>query len=102
MGAYATWQMCMSHPNWFAAVVPICGGGMYWNAQRLKNLPIWAFHGALDTVVLPTESQKIVESVNKHGGNAKLTIFENAQHNSWDDAFATDEMWEWLFKQKSI
>lgn len=102
MGAYATWQMCMSHPNWFAAAVPICGGGMYWNAQRLKNLPIWAFHGALDTVVLPTESQKIVESVNKHGGNAKLTIFENAQHNSWDDAFATDEMWEWLFKQKSI
>lgn len=101
MGAYATWQMCMSHPDWFAAAVPICGGGMYWNAERLKNLPIWAFHGALDTVVLPIESQKMVDAVNQHGGNAKLTIFENDHHNSWDSTFATTEMWEWLFKQQS-
>jgi predicted peptidase len=101
MGAYATWQMCMSHPDWFAAAVPICGGGMYWNAQRLIKLPIWAFHGALDTVVLPSESKHMVDAVNKHGGDAKLTIFENDQHNSWDNAFATDEMWEWLFMQKN-
>ena len=101
MGAYATWQMCMSHPDWFAAAVPVCGGGMYWNAERLKSIPIWAFHGALDTVVLPSESKHMVDAVNKHGGNARLTIFENDRHNSWDNAFATDEMWEWLFKQRS-
>lgn len=100
MGAYATWQMCMSHPTWFSAAVPICGGGMYWNAHRLKDIPVWAFHGALDTVVLPEESKKMVDAVNQKGGNAKLTIFENDNHNSWDSAFATDEMWEWLFKQK--
>ena len=102
MGAYATWQMCMSHPDWFAAAVPVCGGGMYWNAQRLKDIPIWAFHGALDTVVLPSESKHMVDAVNKCGGNAKLTIFENDKHNSWDNAFATDELWKWLFEQKTI
>lgn len=82
MGAYATWQMCMSHPDWFSAAVPICGGGMYWDAQRLRNLPVWAFHGALDTVVLPSESKKMVDAVNQKGGNAKLTIFEKDGHNS--------------------
>lgn len=100
MGAFATWQMCMSHPEWFAAAVPICGGGMYWNASRLKEVPIWAFHGALDAVVFPSESRNMVDAVNRNGGCARLTVFENDNHNSWDNAFATDEMWQWLFAQR--
>ncbi len=100
MGAYTTWQMCISHPDWFAAAVPVCGGGMYWNAARLKDLPVWAFHGALDKTVLPEESMKMVDYINKNGGNAKLTIFPKDTHNSWDSAFSSDELWEWLFKQK--
>ena len=100
MGAYAVWQLCISHPEWFAAAVPICGGGMYWNAARLKGLPIWAFHGALDNVVYPEESLKMVSAINKNGGNAKLTVFPHEDHNSWDRAFSLDEMWEWLFEQK--
>lgn len=46
------------------------------------------------------ESKKMVDAVNQKGGNAKQTIFEKDGHNSWDSAFATSEMWEWLFKQK--
>ena len=68
MGAYATWQMCISHPDWFAAAVPVCGGGMYWNAARLKDLPVWAFHGDCDDVVLAEESLHMVDAVNKYGG----------------------------------
>ena len=60
MGGYAVWQLAMSMPKCFAAIVPICGGGMYWNAGRLANLPIWAFHGGKDKYVLPEESQKMV------------------------------------------
>ena len=100
MGAYATWQMCLSHPDWFAAAVPVCGGGMYWNAARLKNLPIWAFHGALDNVVFAEESIKMVSAINRNGGNAKLTIFPHDDHNSWDNAFSNNELWQWLFEQK--
>lgn len=100
MGAYATWQMCISHPDWFAAAVPVCGGGMYWNAVRLKDLPVWAFHGALDDVVFPEESIKMVTAINRNGGNAKLTVFPHDDHNSWDDAFSSDELWKWLFEQK--
>lgn len=100
MGGYTTWQLCMSRPEWFAAAVPICGGGMYWNAVRLKDLPIWAFHGALDKVVYPEESVKMVEAVNRNGGSAKLTIFPEDSHNSWDSTYQTEEMWEWLFNQK--
>ena len=99
MGAYAAWQLAMTKPDMFAALVPVCGGGMYWNAERLKNMPVWAFHGALDDVVLPEESIKMVRGINKSGGNAKITVFEKADHNAWDPAFALDEMWSWMFLQ---
>ncbi len=99
MGAYAAWQLAMTRPDMFAALVPVCGGGMYWNAARLKNMPVWAFHGALDEVVLPEESIKMVRGINKNGGNAKITVFEKADHNAWDPAYSLDEMWNWMFRQ---
>ena len=71
MGGYGTWQLAMSMPKFFAAIVPICGGGMYWNAGRLINTPIWAFHGAKDPTVLCVESEKMVNHVNALGGKAK-------------------------------
>lgn len=100
MGGYTSWQIAMSRPEWFAALVPVCGGGMYWNAERLKEIPIWAFHGADDAVVLPEESIHMVESINRAGGNAKLTIYPNVEHASWVNAFAENELWEWMFEQK--
>ena len=101
MGGYATWQMTMSHPELFAAIVPICGGGMYWNALRLVNVPIWAFHGAKDNVVLPRESEIMVERVNNFGGKAKLTIYPENDHNAWDDTFSNPEVYAWLLSHKN-
>lgn len=100
MGGYGTWQLAMSAPDVFAAAIPICGGGMYWNAARLKNIPIWAFHGEDDPTVFCEESKKMVDAVNRYGGNAKLTIFPNTQHNSWDPVYDDDSVFEWLLKHR--
>lgn len=101
MGGYATWQLAMSMPEKFAAIVPICGGGMYWNVGRISKLPIWAFHGALDKCVLVEESVKIVERVNQKGGNAKLTIYPNNAHDAWSDTYSNYEVFQWLLEHKS-
>ena len=101
MGGYATWQLAMSCPELFAAIVPICGGGMYWNAARLVNVPIWAFHGAKDTVVLPRESEIMVERANACGGNAKLTVYPENDHNAWSDTFSNPKVYEWLLSHKN-
>ena len=58
MGGYAAWQLAMSMPEYFAAVAPVCGGGMYWNAGRLKDVPVWAFHGAKDKRSSPRNQKK--------------------------------------------
>jgi len=100
MGGYTSWQIAMSRPEWFAALVPLCGGGMYWNAWRIKDIPIWAFHGALDKTVLPEETLHIASAVNQCGGNAKITIYPKCDHNVWDTVYTSADMWNWMFAQK--
>lgn len=101
MGGYTTWQIAMTRPEWFAAIVPICGGGMYWNGERLKHMGVWAFHGSDDKTVLCRESEIMVEKINKRGGNAKLTIYPGVPHNAWEPTFKSAEMWKWLFEQRN-
>ncbi len=100
MGGYTTWQLAMSRPEFFAAIVPVCGGGMCWNAARLKNVPIWAHHGMLDSTVKVEESIKMVNAVNSVGGNARLSIYENVLHNSWENAYDNEEVFTWLLSHK--
>ena len=100
MGGYATWQLAMSRPEWFAAIIPICGGGMYWNAGRLIYMGVWAFHGADDCVVLPEESKKMVNAVKVNGGVARLTVYEKGNHDAWTKTFQNPEVWQWLLSHK--
>ncbi len=100
MGGYTTWQLILSHPDWFAAAMPICGGGMYWSAGVLKNLPVWAFHGAKDPTVLCEETIKMVRAVNNAGGHANVTIFPEAEHNAWVPALSAPDTWTWAMAQK--
>lgn len=100
MGGYTTWQLAMSLPELFAGVVPVCGGGMRWNAKRLVKLPIWAIHGKEDLTVLPEESIRMVEAVNQAGGSARLTLLDNTGHNAWDYTYSSRELFDWLLQQK--
>ena len=95
MGGYAAWQLLTSMPQTFAAAIICCGGGMYWNAARIKT-PVWAFHGTDDMTVLFEESVKMVEAVNRNGGKAKLTTFDKVAHNCWDLAYSRNDVYEWL------
>lgn len=100
MGGYATWQLGMSLPDLFAAMVPICGGGMYWNAGRLKDMPIWAFHGKLDDTVYVEESVKMTDWVRRYGGDPRLTIYPENGHNAWSDTYGNKEVFNWLLQHR--
>ena len=100
MGGYGAWELAMLRPHFFAALSPLCGGGMVWNAERLKNVPVNAYHGALDPVVPMSESQRMVEAVNRYGGKATLKIYENLAHNCWEETYDSPQFYEWLLSQK--
>ncbi len=101
MGGYAVWQLGMSMPELFAAIVPICGGGMYWNCRRFVNLPVWAFHGENDGTVRVEESIKMVNAINSIGGKAKLTVYKDTAHDAWTPTYKNQEVYDWLLSIKN-
>ena len=102
MGGYGSWRLAADHPQRFAAVVPICGGGKPDDAEKLKNLPIWVFHGTDDPAVPLQRSTEMVEAI-KRAGSTKIrfTTLEGIGHNSWEAAYATPDLYEWLAKQSA-
>ncbi len=100
MGGYGTWALASKYPGRFAAIAPICGGGKRFMAYRLKDMPVWAFHGAKDSVVPLEESEEMVEAINDRGGNAKLTVYPDAGHDSWTKSYDNQELYEWLLEHR--
>lgn len=99
MGAYGAFDLAMHHPEMFAAIIPICGGGNMDLLYKIKNIPTWIFHGAKDNIVPVTESIHIVEKLRSLGSDVKLTIYPNAAHDSWTETFDNPEIYDWLLEQ---
>jgi predicted peptidase len=101
MGGYGTWQISHEYSERFAAIAPIAGGGLFvspYFMERLKGLPVWAFHDKRDDLVPYLESVRMVEGVNVAGGNAKLTTYDQGTHDAWTEAYNNDELYDWFLK----
>ena len=102
MGGYGTWHFAAKHTERFAAIAPVCGGGNPFKAQAMVNLPVWMFHGAKDKVVPPEKSQEMYDVLKDAGGNPKITIYPDADHDSWTLTYNNPELYKWfLSHQKS-
>lgn len=100
MGGYGTWSLAAAHPDKWAAIVPICGGGNPENAEKIKDIPCWCFHGDQDRAVPVEQSRRMIEALKAVGGEPKYTEYEGVGHNSWDNAYGTDELYEWMLEQQ--
>jgi len=100
MGGFGTWSLALEFPDRFAAIAPVCGGGIPYRANLLRDLPVWAFHGRKDPVIPPSYSVEMVEAINAAGGNARLTIYPDAGHDSYTETYARADLYEWLLAQR--
>jgi len=100
MGGFGTWSLAAAHPEKFAAIVPICGGGNTADAKKLATLPIWVFHGAKDPTVPVQRSREMVEAIKAADGNVKFTEYPEAGHDSWTETYNNPELYTWLLAQK--
>lgn len=109
MGGYGTWSLGLSHPERFAAIVPICGGGELITillssgekAAALKSLGVWTFHGAKDPVVPLDESQRMVDFIKKAGvSEVKVTVYPEAGHDAWTETYRNPELYDWLLNHR--
>jgi predicted peptidase len=100
MGGFGSWVLGCRHPERFAAIAPICGGGEWYLASRLRDVPVWAFHGARDNVVVLRESQDMVNALQRAGGNVQLTVYPEAQHDSWTETYNNPKLYEWFLSHR--
>jgi predicted peptidase len=100
MGGFGTWALAAYSPDRFAALIPICGGGEPLLARALTNTPVWAFHGAKDPIVPVKRSQDLIDALARTNKEAKLTIYPEAQHDSWTATYDNPEIYEWLLAHK--
>jgi predicted peptidase len=98
MGGSGAWDMACAYPDLIAAVAPICGWTQMKNACNMKNVPVWAFHGALDPVVPLKESEEMVAAVKACGGNARLTIYPDTGHNAWTKTYNNKDLYDWFLR----
>ena len=103
MGGMGTFEILSRRPETFAAAFAICGGGSTAAVSKYaKNTPMWIFHGAKDDVVNPKHSLEMVEALLEAGAYPQFTLYNDANHNSWDSAFAEPTLLPWLFSHQLI
>ena len=109
MGGYGTWSLGLKHPERFAAIAPICGGGSAANllmanraqSRALQSLGVWAFHGANDDVVPPVESKVMIAALKKAGcREARLTVYPKTGHDSYTKTYNNPKLYEWFLKHE--
>ncbi|MBW7857450.1 MAG: prolyl oligopeptidase family serine peptidase [Leptonema sp. (in: Bacteria)] len=98
MGGFGVWDALSRRPDLFAAGVTVCGGADESTASK-NFVPVWAFHGAKDTVVSVERSRRMVAALRKVGADIRYTEYKNEAHGSWIPAFQEKELIEWLFLQ---
>jgi len=101
MGGYGTWELSTRYPKKFAAIIPICGGGIPYMTHKIKDTPAWVFHGAKDSGVPIHESQRMVDALKKNGSTkVKFTIYPDAGHNSWTETYNNEAVYKWMLEQQ--
>jgi dipeptidyl aminopeptidase/acylaminoacyl peptidase len=100
MGGYGTWKLAGEWPNRFAAIAPICGGGDPKQAESIKHVPVWVFHGGEDRTVPIEQSRAMVEALRKLGAEVRFTVFPDVGHNAWTPAYNEPRLYEWLLAHR--
>ncbi len=101
MEGMGTFEAVYKNPKLFAAALPICGGGDTKSYDtRVKKIPFWVFHGAVDASVDVKYSREMVEKLKALTVQVKYSEYPGVNHNSWDNAFAEPEFLSWMFSKR--
>lgn len=101
MGGYAVWDAMVRHNDIFAAGVAVCGAGDPSKAEKIKDIPMFVFHGTADATVPVSGSQDMVNAIKSVGGEkVYYTEYEGSGHGIWGTVFDQKELYQQLNKCK--
>ena len=101
MGGYGVWEWAAAAPERWLSVVPMSGGGDRAWGEKLKNVPIWAWHGAKDRSVRVERSRDMIEAIRAAGGNPRYTEAADGDHDVWMQAYDDDSLYAWMLSPQA-
>ncbi|TAH74923.1 MAG: hypothetical protein EWM47_01210 [Anaerolineaceae bacterium] len=97
MGGRGTWKQALAMPDIFAAIAVVCGRTNSYDFSEILDLPVWIFHGALDSTVAFENVNSIVAKLYQQEHEYfKLTVYPFLSHDTWTPAYARPDLYEWL------
>ena len=100
MGGFGVWDLLSTFPDRFAAAAPVCGGGTPGRICAARATPVWAFHGALDTVVPLQRTREMTARLASCGGSVRFTVYPDAGHDAWTETYADPDLYTWLLSHR--
>jgi predicted esterase len=100
MGGYGTYRTALQFPDRFAAIAPVCGVGDPADMARIKDLPVWAFHGDRDIDVPFEQDQKTIDALRQAGGRVRFTVYHNVAHDCWSQTYSNPTLFDWFLEQQ--
>lgn len=82
MGGFGTWSIAMNHPQVFAALAPVAGGGNPDGMNRIAHIPQLVIHGRQDKIVPVDRSRIMVEAAKKLDVELKVIEIPGGDHDS--------------------
>jgi len=110
-GGHGAWYLGARHARLWSCLVPVAGYGRWRTvAPRVEGLPVWAFHGLRDDLLSPEDTRQIVGEIRarrarlgRPGADSlavRMTLYPEANHNSWDAAYSEPELPRWILAQR--
>lgn len=123
-GAKAVWHALFRRPSTFAAALVVCGvlrpelrdGSLAPDpdpvvpagdvdphaalAERVRDVPIWVFHGDDDPVFPVADARATVAALRSAGAEVTYTELPGFGHDVWDIAYYAPDVSAWLFDQR--
>jgi predicted peptidase len=100
MGGFGAWALAIEYPDTLAAIAPICGFGDEDRVERIRHLPVWAFHGTDDPVVPIAGHRAAIAALRQAGGAPRFTEYPGVDHDSWTVTYNNPSLYEWLLAQR--
>jgi dienelactone hydrolase len=98
LGGFGTWDIASRYPDYFAAIMPLCGGGQTRMVETLKDIPTWVFHGEVDRKVNLNRSVQMVDALQEIGSKPKFSILKGQGHGI-QKVYSDQNIYKWLLSQ---
>jgi predicted peptidase len=100
MGGEAAYRFALNRPDMFAAIAPLSAYSSSSSMEPIRDLPVWAIHGADDIIVPLFRAQEPVEALKKIGGNVRFSVLEGHDHDVWTDTYLDPGFYDWLLQHQ--